>query len=82
MNPNVLFVVYCLIAIPIFFTSKSLSAYSIGLLIGQSIIPIVLIVIYNKKQDSKAVKRISNVGIILWTLITIFAYLGQRGMRM
>jgi len=50
MNPNVLFILYCLIAIPIFCASSPLSAYSIGQFIGYSIIPIILVAIYNFKK--------------------------------
>jgi hypothetical protein len=77
MNPNVLFLLYCLIAIPIFFSLNSFSAYSIGLFIGVSIIPIIFITIYNLKKGSTATRNISSIGIILWTLITVFAALNS-----
>lgn len=78
MNPNVLFVLYCLIAVPIFLASKSLSAYSIGVFIGYSIIPTILLLVYNKKKDSKGIRITSSVVTILWILITVFGTLGKR----
>lgn len=78
MNPNVLFVLYCLIAVPIFLASKSLSAYSIGVLVGYSIIPTILLLVYNKKKDSKGIRITSSVVTILWILITVFGTLGKR----
>jgi hypothetical protein len=61
--PNILFVLYLLIAVPIFYSqSISLSVYTIGEFTGYSIIPIVFFVVYNlKKKDSKAIMITSSI---------------------
>jgi hypothetical protein len=80
--PNVLFILYLLIATPIFYSLKSLSAYSIGEFIGYSIIPIILVVTYNLKKGSKAVRITSSIVTIVWILITVFGTLYELGLRM
>lgn len=82
MSPNVLFILYCLIAVPIFYASSSLSAYSILQFIGYSIIPIILVAIYNLKKGGKAVRLASSIVTILWILISVFGILGKLGLRM
>ncbi len=80
MNPNILFILYCLIAMitfPIIFPFKTTLPYYIGQFIGVSIIPIIFITIYNLKKGSTAIRNISSIGIILWTLITVFAALNS-----
>ena len=82
--PNILFVLYLLIAVPIFYSqSISLSVYTIGEFTGYSIIPIVFFVVYNlKKEDSKAIMITSSIITILWILITVFGTLEKLGLRM
>lgn len=87
MNPNVLFILYCLIAIPatsIVFSLKFHSVVSIscsiGVFIGYSIIPIILITIYNLKRGSTAIRNTSSFVTILWILITVFGTLGHLGL--
>jgi hypothetical protein len=71
-----------LIATPIFYSLKSLSTYSIGEFIGYSIIPIILVVAYNLKKGSKAVRITSSIVTIVWILITVFGTLYELGLRM
>jgi len=82
MNPNVLFILYFLIAIPatsIVLPLKFLSVYSVGHFIGYSIVPIILITIYNLKKDNTAIRNTSSCGIILWILITVLGTLRHIG---
>lgn len=81
--PNILFVLYLLIAVSIFYSqSTSLSAYTIGEFTGYSIIPIIFFVVYNlKKEDSKAIMITSSIITILWILITVFGTLAKLGLR-
>ena len=80
MNPNVLFILYCLIAMiafPITFPFKTTLPYYIGQFIGVSIIPIFFITIYNLKKGNKVIRNISSAVIVIWTLITVFAALNS-----
>lgn len=83
MNPNVLFIVYCLIAIPIHLTVKNLhgALYSIGELIGISLIPLICLGIYNYKKGNRTLRIVTGSVIILWILITVFGTLGKYTSR-
>jgi hypothetical protein len=77
MNPNVLFILYWLVAIPIFLTSKRLEAsfYSVGQMIGYSLIPLIFVVIYNFKKNNKPLRIIASIITISWILITVIGTL-------
>jgi hypothetical protein len=79
MNPNVLFVLYCLIAFPIALSLKNTEGflYSVGEFIGIALIPAILVAIYNFKKNSKPLRITARIVIIVWILITVFGTLGK-----
>lgn len=79
MNPNVLFVLYCLIALPITLSLKNTEGflYSLGEFIGIALIPAILVAIYNFKKNSKSVRISASIVTILWILMIVFGTLGK-----
>ncbi len=86
MSPNILFILYLVVAIPLFIVSKyhSVAATApleeliplwIGSFIGISFIPAVLLVIYNIKKTNKYIKTANCVVIIIWILLFVFSTL-------
>ncbi len=87
MSPNILFIIYLVIAIPLFIIRKYYAGIAplsplneliplwIGNFIGISIIPIVLLIIYNIKKANKYIKIANYVVITIWILIFVFSTL-------
>ncbi len=86
MSPNILFILYLVVAIPLFIVSKyhsvavtapleELIPLWIGNFIGISIIPAVLLIICNIKKANKYIKTANYVVITIWILLFVFSTL-------
>ena len=87
MSPNILFILYLVIAIPLFIVSKYNSGISsvsplneliplwMGNFIGISFIPTILLVIYNIKKVNKYIKTAAYVVITIWISMFILSTL-------
>lgn len=85
MNPESLFVLYCLIAIPIYpynfsgVSSVETLAARLGQYVGIILMPpLIMVMVYERHKNSRRVKIASNIAIILWMMaMAITAYLGR-----
>jgi hypothetical protein len=87
LNPNIFFILYLVTAIPLFIIRKYHSGIAsvspideliplwIGNFIGISLIPIIMLIIYNKKKDNHKIKTATYVVIAIWIFIFIFSTL-------
>ena len=87
MSPNILFILYLVIVIPLFIISKyhsgvvtatplnELIPIWVGNFIGISIIPTVLLIIYNIKKANKSIKTTNYIVITIWIILFVFSTL-------
>ena len=87
MSPNILFVIYLVISIPLFIIKKYHSGVAltspieeiiplwIGNFIGISLIPIILIIIHNIKKNNKKIEKINYIVITIWIFLFVFSTL-------
>lgn len=77
MFPNLIFFFYFVISVVLFFLSNKLSAYTLGQVVGVSLVPIIFVAAYNLKPTNKYLKLLSIAVTSIWIMIAIGAYLNK-----